>query len=137
MSFLLDTDVLSDAAKTRPSAKVNAWIEASQSRLYTSAISIGELSRGIARLPPGRRRADLERWLDGILERMNGRVLAFNTRVAQTWGAMTAESERAGHKMPLADSLIAAIAQRHQLVLATRNTAHFAGCGVQVFNPFD
>ena len=136
MSFLLDTDVLSDAVKKTPSPKVNAWIEAHQSQIYTSAISIGELKRGIARMPLGARRTQMERWFEGLLVRMEGRILAYTSRVAESWGDFTAELERKGHKMPLVDSFIAAIAKRHNLILATRNTAHFSHTGLRVMNPF-
>ena len=136
MSFLLDTDVLSDDIKPRPSGKVNAWIEANESNLYTSAITVGEIRRGIARLPAGERRNRLERWFEGLLVRMHGRILAYNTRVAETWGDLVAELERRGEKMPMADSLIAAVAKRHNLTVATRNTTDFARVGLRVVNPF-
>jgi predicted nucleic acid-binding protein len=133
----LDTDVLSDDTKPQPSGKVNAWIEANEGQIYTSAVTIGELRRGIARLPVGTQRTRLEHWLEGLLVRMDGRILAYNTRVAETWGEMMADLERQGHPMPLSDSLIAAIAKRHNLTLATRNTADFARTGLRVVNPFD
>lgn len=82
---------------------------------------IGELRRGVTRLPLGARRTRLEHWLGGLLARMDGRILAYNTRVAETWGEMVANLERQGHRMPLTDSLIAAIAKRHNLTLATRD----------------
>jgi predicted nucleic acid-binding protein len=136
VSFLVDTDVLSDAVKKAPSIKVNAWIQRHQSEIYTSAVSIGELKRGIARMPSGSRRTQMERWLEGLLVRMNGRILAYTSRVAETWGELTAQLEHRGHKMPLADSLIAAIAKRHNLTIATRNTTHFTRAGLRVVNPF-
>jgi len=67
---------------------------------------------------------------------MSGRVLAYNTRVAETWGEMMADLERRGHTMSLTDSLIAAIAKRHNLTLATRNTSDFAHAGLRLLNPF-
>ena len=137
MSFLLDTDILSDDTKPRPSGLVNAWIEANETRIYTSAITIGELRRGIERLSLGARRTRLEQWLEGLLVRMDGHILAYNTRAAETWGEMMADLERKGHKLPLTDSFIAAIAKRHNLTLVTRNTADFKHSGVKVLNPFE
>ena len=96
MSFLLDTNVLSDPTRPRPSAKVDAWMAAHQSRLYTSAITIGELRRGIELLPAGPKRTGLENWLEDVLVTMDGRVLAYNTRVAETRGVMMAGLERRG-----------------------------------------
>ena len=136
MSFLVDTDVLSDPSRPQPSPKVDAWLVAHQSQIYTSAISIGEIKRGIERLPTGAKRNGLEKWLEAVLASMDGRILAYNSRVAETWGAMMANLERQGRPMPLTDSLIAAIAKRHTLTLATRNTADFAHTGLRVVNPF-
>lgn len=136
MSFLLDTNVLSDPTRPQPSPKVDVWLAAHQSRLYTSAITIGELRRGIELLPAGAKRTRLESWLEEVLVTMNGRILAYNTRVAETWGELMAGLERRGEKMPLADSLIAAVAKRHNLTVATRNTADFTRVGLRVVNPF-
>ncbi len=136
MSFLVDTDVLSNPSKLNPSTKVDAWLEANQALLYTSAITLGELSRGVELLPAGAKRVRMERWVEDIRQTMAGRILSFNARTAMVWGAMTARLERAGHKMPLADSLIAAIARRHGLTLVTRNTHDFKHTGVKLLNPF-
>jgi predicted nucleic acid-binding protein len=136
VSFLVDTDVLSDPSRPQPSPKVDAWLATHQSQIYTSAISIGEIKRGIERLPTGAKRNGLEKWLEAVLASMDGRILAYNSRVAETWGAMMANLERQGHPMPLTDSLIAAIAKRHTLTLTTRNTADFAHTGLRVVNPF-
>jgi predicted nucleic acid-binding protein len=127
---------MSDAMKPRPDERVRTWMQAHEPELYTSAITVGEIRRGIARLPAGDRRSRLEHWLEGLLVRMHGRVLAYNVRVAETWGEMMADLERRGQKMPLADSLIAAVAKRHNLIVATRNTADFARAGLRVVNPF-
>ena len=127
---------MSDAMKLRPSARVKAWMEAHEPAFYTSAITIGELRRGIARLPASERRVRMERWLEGFLMRMHGHILAYNVRVAETWGNLVADLERKGHPMPLTDSLIATVAKRHNLTLATRNTEDFKHSGVRVLNPF-
>lgn len=136
MNYLVDTDVLSDPSRPQPSPKVDAWLAVHQNDLYASAISIGEIKRGIERLEAGAKRARLEKWLEDISASMSGPILAYNTRVAETWGEMMAEMERQGHTMPLADSLIAAIAKRHNLTLATRNTADFAHTGLRLVKPF-
>jgi predicted nucleic acid-binding protein len=136
MSFLVDTDVLSEPTKLQPSAKAESWLDANQALLYTSAITLGELTRGIELLPAGARRVRMERWLEDVRRTMSGRILAFNSRVSVTWGKLMAQLDREGHRMPLADSLIAAIARRHQLTVATRNTPDFARAGIRVVNPF-
>ena len=111
-------------------------MEAHQALLYTSAITLGELSRGVELLPPGAKRLRMESWLEDIRQTMAGRILGFNARTAMAWGELTARLEREGHKMPLADSLIAAIAKRHNLTVATRNSSDFARAGLRVVNPF-
>ena len=137
MNFLLDTNVLSDPTRPRPSLRVDAWLAAHQAQFYTTAVTIGELRRGIELLPAGAKRTHLEKWLGDVLITMDGRILAYNTRVAETWGGMMADLEQKGHSMPLADSLIAAIAKRHNLTLVTRNTEDFKHGGVRLLNPFD
>ena len=136
MNFLVDTDVLSEPSKPRPSPKVEAWFETNQALLHTSAITIGELTHGIELLPAGARRTQLERWLEHVLAKMTGRILAYNTRVGQIWGVLMADLERQGRKMPLADSYIAAIGKRHNLTLATHNSEDYSRVGIRVFNPF-
>jgi hypothetical protein len=78
VSFLVDTDVLSDPSRPQPSPKVDAWLAAHQSQIYTSAISIGEIKQGIERLPTGAKRNGLEKWLEAVLASMVGRILAYN-----------------------------------------------------------
>jgi predicted nucleic acid-binding protein len=136
VSYLVDTDVLSEPSHPRPSQNADVWLAAHQSQIDTSAIRIGEIKRGIARLPASARRTALEKWLEAVLISRNGRILAFNTRVAETWGEMMADLERQGAPMPLADSQIAPIARRHNLTLATRNALDFTKAGIPVVNPF-
>jgi predicted nucleic acid-binding protein len=87
-------------------------------------------------LPAGSRKLLLTRWLEMLCERMGGRILSFNTSTAHVWGQLKAKWEREGISVPSLDSQIAATAQRHQLAVATRNTADFEKTGVKVINPF-
>ena len=136
MNYLVDTNVFSELAKARPEAKVIAWLRANESNLYVSAITIGELRRGIERLPSGRRKEQLLTWLVDLCDRMRGRVLSFNTSTAHVWGQLKAKWDAGGIVVPSLDSQIAATAQRHQLTLVTRNTSDFAKTGVKLLNPF-
>ena len=101
-----------------------------------SAVTIGELRRGIERLPAGRRQTQLRAWLVALGERMRGRVLSFNASTAHVWGQLKAGWDAAGIVVPSLDSQIAATAQRHGLTVVTRNTADFARTGVRLLNPF-
>ncbi len=137
MSFLVDTNVLSEAAKRQPDARVVAWLRENEREIYVSTITIGELRRGIERLPEGVRKTKLRRWLQALCDCMKGRVLAFSTSSAHVWGQLKAKWDAAGHVVPTLDSQIAAIARRHDLTVITRNTGDFLKTGVTVLNPFD
>jgi len=135
--FLVDTDVLSEPSKTKPDAAVVAWLREHEADLYTSAVVIGELAWGVERLPAGRKRHDLEAWLTkGVIDKMAGRILRFDTRVALEWAALQGRLEGKGQPMPWRDSLIAATALRHRLIIATRNVRDYQRSMKAVVNPF-
>ncbi len=136
MNYLVDTDVFSESAKRRPDPRVLEWLAGHEAALYVSAVTIGELRRGIERLPDGRRKEKLRRWLGEVSDCMKGRVLSFNTATAHVWGQLKAKWDRAGTAVPSLDSQIAATAHRHGLALVTRNERHFCPAGVKVLNPF-
>lgn len=141
MSWLLDTDVVSESIKPRPNAGVVAWLTErsdDEARLYVSALTLAEIDRGVLRLDRDRRRfARLQAWLSSDLPaRFAGRILGFDERVARTWGAMTAALPK-GVAVSTMNSLIGAIAVHHGLILVTRNVRdlrHFAGLAVE--NPW-
>ncbi|MEI6072999.1 MAG: type II toxin-antitoxin system VapC family toxin [Verrucomicrobiae bacterium] len=136
MSFLVDTNVLSESAKRQPDAGVMAWLRENEREIYVSTITIGELRRGIERLPEGARKTKLRHWLQALCDCMKGRVLAFSTSSAHVWGQLKAKGDAAGFVTPTLDSQIAAIAKRHGLTVVTRNMGDFLKNGVQVLNPF-
>jgi predicted nucleic acid-binding protein len=137
VSYLVDTDVVSEAARAKPDPQVIAWLRDEEPNLYVSAITIGELRRGIDRLPRGKRRQELSAWLQAVCESMKGRVLSFNVSVAQVWGQLKASWDVKGIGVPSIDSQLAATAHRHRLTLVTRNVKHFRSTGVRILNPFD
>lgn len=136
MSFLVDTNVFSESAKARPDANVIAWLRENESELYVSTITIGEIRRGIERLPNGKRKTQLRAWLEGLCDCMKGRILSFNTSTAHVWGQMKAKWDRDGLVVPSLDSQLAATAHRHQLTMVTRNAVAFKGTGLKLLNPF-
>lgn len=135
MSWLLDTDVLSQPAKKAGDARVIAWLEAEQDSCYTSSVVIAQLAYWV-RTKEGRQRRALQAWLTRLTEAMHGRVLGFNITVAHVWAEQQEAFERAGVRMPVEDSYIAATARRHQLTIATGNEKDFRRPGLKVFNPF-
>jgi tRNA(fMet)-specific endonuclease VapC len=138
MSFLLDTCVISDLVAKRPNPGVVEWIDAVEDdRLFLSVITLGEVKRGIEKLPDSRRRSTLDEWLnEALLLRFRGRILHIDHRVMLRWGSLTASLELAGRKLPAMDSLIAATSLEHDLQLVTRNVSDFDGTGLVVHDPW-
>ena len=139
MRFLLDTCVVSELVAAQPDAGVVRWIDSmAEERLHLSAVTIGEIKKGIERLTNTRRKSALSEWLeDDLLIRFEGRILPIDTPVMLVWGELTAELETQGRKMPAIDSLIAAIALQRKLSLVTRDEDDFANSGVVVVNPWE
>ena len=138
MRYLLDTCVISELVAKHPNPRVVGWVDnVDEGTIYLSALTIGEIKKGIEKLPASSRRSTLAEWLeDGLLIRFEGRILPIDAPVALVWGKLTADLERQGRPIPAMDSLIAATALQGQLSLVTRNEADFAGCGVAVINPW-
>lgn len=135
MNYLLDTCVISEFTAKQPNQKVIEWIDAvDDSRLFLSAVTIGEIQHGIAKLPQSRRRSELEEWLrDGLLIRFDGRILTLTLDVFLTWGNLVAKTR----PLPAMDSMIAALALHHDVCLVTRNVKDFDGTDVKITNPWN
>ena len=131
MIYLLDTNVLSERTKQRPSLKVLAFLRklpAADARV--PAIVLGEIKQGVQSNP----QPELRQFLDDVLTLP---VAPFDELEALAWGEMTAEAFAQGRAVYVRDSLIAATAKAHGWTVATRNRRDFAGLGVKVFNPFE
>jgi tRNA(fMet)-specific endonuclease VapC len=136
--YLLDTCVISELVAKRPAPQVVDWVDAlDPDAVYLSAITIGEIQKGIERLPKSQRRAQLEAWLtEELLGRFQGKILPLDEEVLRTWGRLTASLEARGITLPAVDTLLAASALHNDLVLVTRNEADFASTGVRLHNPW-
>jgi predicted nucleic acid-binding protein len=136
--YLLDTNVVSELVRPDPDANVVAWIRAGdESRFYLSVLTFGEIRRGIEGLPQGPRRERLRRWLEiDLTDRFEGRILDIDRRVAEIWGMITARAAAASVRLPSVGTLIAATAERHGMVVATRNLRDFAFAAVAAVNPW-
>ena len=135
MSFLLDTVVLSELRKSKPSRKVVQWLKAQKREsLFISVVSIGEIERGIekVRKTDAAFAGDLEQWLEALMRLYGDHVIPVNANAARLWGRLSAKLGHDG-----ADLLIAATALASGLTVVTRNVKHFAPTGVRVFNPFE
>jgi len=136
--FLLDTNIPSELIRTRPEPRVENWFFNTDERsLYLSAVSIGELRRGVVILPMSKRRSDLEEWLEKrLIPRFKGRILPVTYVIGDRWGLLDGECQLRGKPLGTADGMIAATALEHNLTLVTRNVNDFAGLGVILFNPW-
>ena len=135
MSWLLDTDVICQPAKRRGDARVVAWLEQERDNCYTSAVVIGQLAYWV-RSKEGRQRDALQTWLTRLIDAMQGRIHGFNVSVAHVWAEQEHLLERAGRRMPVEDSYIAATARRYGLTIVTGNELDFRRPRLKVFNPF-
>ena len=130
--ILLDTMVVSELRKARPSSRVIGWASRyAEDAFFISVVTIGEIERGIARTSDERFRDDLERWLDGLLRRYGDRLLDITAPISRLWGRWSAEFGHEG-----VDLLIAATAEVHGLTIATHNVRHFQRTGVALVDPF-
>ena len=134
--FLLDTNIPSELTRPEPEVRVTAWMHTQANRhLYLSAISIGEIRRGIRLLPQGNRQRRLEQWLDrDVLDLFAGQILPVTRAIAEQWAVLSAARQRRGKPLSMADGLIAATALEHDLILVTRNTKDFANLGLQMLD---
>ncbi|OGA62966.1 MAG: recombinase [Betaproteobacteria bacterium RIFCSPLOWO2_12_FULL_67_28] len=138
MRYLVDTSVISELVKRSPDENVMEWMKrAEEMSLYLSVLTIGELEKGIAKLPASSRRSKLETWVrSDLADRFRERLLAIDGTVAATWGKLAGEAESRGEPLPVIDGLIAATGLAHHLVIATRNIGDFERCGASCFNPW-
>lgn len=133
--ILVDTDVLSDLRKPRPSTSVVDWFRgAAPAELFVSVITIMEIRAGVEQKRKNDREfADrLENWLDATIANFSDRILPLDTEVALRWGQMPVRFGR--NDMDVA---IAATALEHGFAIATRNVRHYTSMGVKTLNPFD
>lgn len=138
MNFLLDTNVISELVKPSPDPQVWQWVNAvPDSQMFISAITVGEIARGIEQLPASVRRMRYELWFEQeILARYADRIIVLDSAVMLRWGALAATLPTRGRTLPAFDSLLAATALTHHMGLVTRNTQHFAETGVLLINPW-
>lgn len=134
MTYLVDSNVLSEPTKQSPSAKVVNWLAANENNLSVNPIILAELRIGVLSLPKGRKRKQLERWFESLVETVD--CIAWDCATGLRWAELVAERKRKGATMPLLDSMIAATALEHDLTIATRNTRDFQKAGIRVIDPF-
>ena len=139
MKYLLDTCLISELVKKEPNPGVVNWLdEQDEQTLFLSVLNLGELQKGISKLPEGTKKDELQAWIGlDLVERFTGRILDIDLDTALCWGRIQGEAEQEGLKLPVMDSLIAATATAHGLIVVTRNVRDMERCGVRVCNPWE
>jgi predicted nucleic acid-binding protein len=137
--FLLDTNCISELVRPKPEPRVMEWMEAAdEALLYLSVLTVGEIRKGLAGLPQGKRRTHMEAWLAVELQaRFAGRIVPINEAIADRWGLIAAEAKRRGKALSVIDGLLAATALHHNLTVVSRNTSDFANTPAAVLNPWE
>lgn len=135
MSYLLDTNVLSELVRAKPDPAVVAWFDqVPDDSLYISVLTLGEIRKGVELVADSRRKEKLRVWLEHTLpDWFEDRVLSVDEAVAEQWGRMLAE---VGRPVPAIDSLLAATVLQHGLRMVTRNEQDFIFPGLEVINPW-
>jgi toxin FitB len=137
VKVLLDTCVLSELNRRGGEASVRAAVSVhAPEDVFLSVITVGEITKGVLRLPEGRKKVELTNWLLALDRDFAGRVLDIGRETVGIWGEISALAEAGGRVLPIADGLIAATAIQHGLRIYTRNVEDFAITGVLVTNPW-
>jgi hypothetical protein len=138
VTFLLDTNFVSEWAKPQPDPGVVAWIGVvDENSVFISVVTLSELRFGIEILPKGIRKSRLDTWLTKeLVPRFETRTLIVDPDTADIWGRITARRRAAGRPISVTDAFIAATAEQHDLTVITRNVADFSGVGVPLINPW-
>jgi predicted nucleic acid-binding protein len=136
MSYLIDTNVLSELRRIKADKNVLSWSEKIPlTAMYISVLTLGEIRKGIELLSDLHRKEALKIWLEHTLPAQFGeRVLEINLSIAERWGRLQAEAKR---PLPVIDSLLAATALHYDLCLITRNVSDFNYPGLEIINPWD
>ncbi len=139
MNYLLDTNIISELVKKEPNPGVVRWVdERDESTLFLSVLTFGELQKGISKLNDKVRSERLQAWVDQELRyRFQDRTFPIDQEVATTWGIIQGTNEKQGIKLPVMDSLIAATAVAHNLIVVTRNIHDIERCQAAVLNPWE
>lgn len=138
MKYLLDTCVISELVAKQPNPNMLGWIDTIDAdSVYISVITVGEITKGIEKLPNSKRRQELSDWLENeLLIRFQDNLIELDVNILIQWGKLNARLEISGQRAPAIDSLIAATALEHELILVTRNESDFVETGVEILNPW-
>ena len=137
MNYLLDTCVISELVKPSPDERVIDWLNSTPNeRLFLSVITIGEIRKGLTKLPNSKKKNQLTNWLNTLLEDYQTRIYSIGLTVAENWGIIQGKAENDGSPIASVDALIASVAYTYNLILVTRNEKDFVSSNVTILNPW-
>jgi len=136
MKYLLDTNVVCESTAKQPDTSTLDWIDKHAHESFLSCLSLGEIWKGLHRLPEGKRKRNLVTWANGLEQDFSEVMIALDVSTLKIWGELYAKHEARGFQLDVMDSLIAAQAVEHQLIVVTRNTSDFPP-DVKTFNPWE
>jgi predicted nucleic acid-binding protein len=138
VNVLLDTCALSEIRHPDGHPEVKrVYQKLPESDLYISVITLGEIVKGISLLDDGRRKNELNQWVQGLEQYYSEHILPIDRDTAHIWGEITARARRNGSTLAASDGLIAATALANGLHIMTRNVKDFKGTGASLINPWD
>jgi len=139
VNYLLDTCVISELVKPAADEKVTSWIsDGFEETIHLSVITIGEIQKGITKLPVSAKKHQLQSWLDNdLIARFENRIIPIDQKVARMWGKILAQAEEKGRQIPAIDGLIAATCLVYDMTVVTRNVSDMQVDGLSVFNPWE
>ena len=134
MTYLVDANVLCEPTRPSPDPRVVEWLREHEHEIVLDPVVLGEVRFGILSLPPGKKRAKLEAWFESGVQAIA--CFPFEAETGLRWAELLAGLRTRGQAMPIKDSLIAATALTHDLVVVTRNLGDFEKAGVRLIDPF-
>jgi predicted nucleic acid-binding protein len=138
VKYLLDTCVILELVKPVPYTRVTNWLQSSPSdALFLSVLTIGEVRKGLVKLPDSKKKEKLSLWLNTLLKEYNERIIPIDLTVSENWGIIQGNAEKAGTPMSTINGLIAATASSHNLILVTRNESDFTPVQIPLINPWE
>jgi len=138
LNNLLDTCFISELVKPTPNENVINWLnQTPNERLFLSVITIGEIRKGLTKLPESKKKNRLTNWLNTLLEDYQARIYSINLTIAENWGNIQGKAENNGTPLASLDSLIAAVAYTYNLIVVTRNESDFTASNVTILNPWN
>jgi toxin FitB len=137
--IVLDTNVIFELMRPQANERVLGWVDTQgEDELFVTAVTVGEVLYGLARLPDGKRKSDLRAAANETFDiDFTDRILAFDKGAAEHYGDVVSRRERSGRPISMADALIASICLSYHASLATRNASDFEGVGLELINPWD